>query len=162
MAILQLIRLASGWRVLTKWPSNGDCAVSSVVEHYLDTVGVTGSNPVSRTIFAKSWAASVKMSKLIARSELLSLGMFSFMRTARPTPAGIAQRGRVFPSRPEPHPFSRTRNHARRWRILGHDTGMRTKKAGFFQISPATKPKRNREKVRPYFCGGRCQSVSAA
>src|SRR5207237_1977682 len=26
------------------------CAVSSVVEHYLDTVGVTGSNPVSRTI----------------------------------------------------------------------------------------------------------------
>jgi len=27
------------------------CAVSSVVEHYLDTVGVTGSNPVSRTIF---------------------------------------------------------------------------------------------------------------
>ena len=28
-----------------------DCAVSSVVEHYLDTVGVTGSNPVSRTIF---------------------------------------------------------------------------------------------------------------
>src|ERR1700752_5217893 len=27
-----------------------DCAVSSVVEHYLDTVGVTGSNPVSRTI----------------------------------------------------------------------------------------------------------------
>jgi hypothetical protein len=28
-----------------------ECAVSSVVEHYLDTVGVTGSNPVSRTIF---------------------------------------------------------------------------------------------------------------
>ncbi|SRR5258706_4128358 len=27
-----------------------DGAVSSVVEHYLDTVGVTGSNPVSRTI----------------------------------------------------------------------------------------------------------------
>jgi hypothetical protein len=26
-------------------------AVSSVVEHYLDTVGVTGSNPVSRTTF---------------------------------------------------------------------------------------------------------------
>ena len=25
------------------------CAVSSVVEHYLDTVGVTGSNPVPRT-----------------------------------------------------------------------------------------------------------------
>jgi hypothetical protein len=29
---------------------NRSCAVSSVVEHYLDTVGVTGSNPVSRTI----------------------------------------------------------------------------------------------------------------
>ncbi|MEY4385349.1 MAG: hypothetical protein RLY20_632, partial [Verrucomicrobiota bacterium] len=27
------------------------CAVSSVVEHYLDTVGVAGSNPASRTIF---------------------------------------------------------------------------------------------------------------
>ena len=27
-------------------------AVSSVVEHYLDTVGVTGSNPVSRTILS--------------------------------------------------------------------------------------------------------------
>ena len=26
-------------------------AVSSVVEHFLDTEGVTGSNPVSRTIF---------------------------------------------------------------------------------------------------------------
>src|SRR5258707_13578110 len=29
--------------------STGKRAVSSVVEHYLDTVGVTGSNPVSRT-----------------------------------------------------------------------------------------------------------------
>ena len=28
------------------------CAVSSVVEHYLDTVGVAGSNPASRTIFS--------------------------------------------------------------------------------------------------------------
>jgi hypothetical protein len=27
-----------------------ECAVSSVVEHFLDTEGVTGSNPVSRTI----------------------------------------------------------------------------------------------------------------
>jgi len=31
--------------------ANSESAVSSVVEHYLDTVGVTGSNPVSRTIF---------------------------------------------------------------------------------------------------------------
>ena len=29
-------------------------AVSSVVEHYLDTVGVTGSNPVSRTILSSA------------------------------------------------------------------------------------------------------------
>ncbi len=28
----------------------GSRAVSSVVEHYLDMVGVTGSNPVPRTI----------------------------------------------------------------------------------------------------------------
>ena len=27
------------------------CAVSSVVEHFLDTEGVRGSNPLSRTIF---------------------------------------------------------------------------------------------------------------
>ena len=32
--------------------SSTGSAVSSVVEHYLDTVGVTGSNPVSRTIFS--------------------------------------------------------------------------------------------------------------
>jgi hypothetical protein len=34
--------------------ANSECAVSSVVEHYLDTVGVTGSNPVSRTISENS------------------------------------------------------------------------------------------------------------
>src|SRR5687768_14409705 len=33
-------------------PANcASCAVSSVVEHYLDTVGVRGSKPLSRTIF---------------------------------------------------------------------------------------------------------------
>src|SRR5439155_3894056 len=31
------------------------CAVSSVVEHYLDTVGVAGSNPAPRTISKKSF-----------------------------------------------------------------------------------------------------------
>ncbi len=36
---------------LGKYVSASLGAVSSVVEHYLDTVGVTGSNPVSRTIF---------------------------------------------------------------------------------------------------------------
>jgi hypothetical protein len=30
------------------------CAVSSVVEHYLDTVGVRGSNPLSRTTSPRS------------------------------------------------------------------------------------------------------------
>jgi hypothetical protein len=34
------------------------CAVSSVVEHHIDTVGVTGSNPVSRTIFSKAMLTS--------------------------------------------------------------------------------------------------------
>ena len=33
------------------WGVNSGRAVSSVVEHFLDTEGVTGSNPVSRTIF---------------------------------------------------------------------------------------------------------------
>ncbi len=34
-------------------PANcASCAVSSVVEHYLDTVGVRGSKPLSRTIFS--------------------------------------------------------------------------------------------------------------
>jgi hypothetical protein len=41
------------------------CAVSSVVEHYLDTVGVTGSNPVSRTIF-KSISGGVLFIRLAA------------------------------------------------------------------------------------------------
>ena len=31
--------------------SDSGCAVSSVVEHFLDTEGVRGSNPLSRTIF---------------------------------------------------------------------------------------------------------------
>jgi hypothetical protein len=40
---------------LTRHPSSSlvtssERAVSSVVEHYLDTVGVRGSNPLSRTI----------------------------------------------------------------------------------------------------------------
>ena len=41
--------------VLASRALRGDdpCAVSSVVEHHLDTVGVTGSKPVSRTIFTK-------------------------------------------------------------------------------------------------------------
>jgi hypothetical protein len=29
---------------------DSECAVSSVVEHFLDTEGVRGSNPLSRTI----------------------------------------------------------------------------------------------------------------
>jgi hypothetical protein len=43
-----------------------ECAVSSVVEHYLDTVGVTGSKPVSRTIFRPANLPKKKAQKLFA------------------------------------------------------------------------------------------------
>ena len=46
--------LVGSRQVLRFRPLRNGCAVSSVVEHYLDTVGVTGSNPVSRTIFPLS------------------------------------------------------------------------------------------------------------
>jgi hypothetical protein len=52
-SILSQKPLATPIPVTTVRPSQiptCECAVSSVVEHYLDTVGVTGSNPVSRTI----------------------------------------------------------------------------------------------------------------
>src|SRR3954469_11764704 len=39
-----------------------ECPVSSVVEHYLDAVGVTGSKPVSRTILAKQSKGKADMS----------------------------------------------------------------------------------------------------
>ena len=39
---------------LRKRAENAGCAVSSVVEHFLDTEGVRGSNPLSRTILPKS------------------------------------------------------------------------------------------------------------
>jgi hypothetical protein len=38
-------------------------AVSSVVEHYLDTVGVTGSNPVSRTIHSSELRNKIAVRK---------------------------------------------------------------------------------------------------
>jgi hypothetical protein len=38
-----------------------ECAVSSVVEHYLDTVGVAGSNPASRTILFTAAKQGEKM-----------------------------------------------------------------------------------------------------
>ena len=50
VAFMNLSRLAKTETRSTMWGCF-QCAVSSVVEHYLDTVGVTGSNPVSRTIF---------------------------------------------------------------------------------------------------------------
>ncbi len=49
---------------------NPQCAVSSVVEHYLDTVGVTGSNPVSRTISPRFFLGS----NLKKRSYLVEVG----------------------------------------------------------------------------------------
>ena len=42
---LAVLRMFGTHRIVAALP----CAVSSVVEHYLDTVGVTGSNPVSRS-----------------------------------------------------------------------------------------------------------------
>ena len=44
LAMKELISTSHSWRPFAKI-----CAVSSAVEHYTDTVGVTGSNPVSRT-----------------------------------------------------------------------------------------------------------------
>jgi hypothetical protein len=44
------------------------CAVSSVVEHYIDTVGVTGSNPVPRTILRRIYLNGSKLSSIFRRS----------------------------------------------------------------------------------------------
>ena len=44
------------------------CAVSSVVEHFLDTEGVRGSNPLSRTIFSTLVNFSRSISKAEGRS----------------------------------------------------------------------------------------------
>ena len=46
-----------------------DSAVSSVVEHFLDTEGVTGSNPVSRTIFL--WGIVARIGGWAAHGEPL-------------------------------------------------------------------------------------------
>src|SRR5207245_11045074 len=47
--------LALDWSLVTDHLSlRLKCAVSSVVEHYLDTVGVRGSKPLPRTIFILS------------------------------------------------------------------------------------------------------------
>ena len=51
MAGVSIFALAKATYLPDKDAPLADCAVSSVVEHHLDTVGVTGSNPVSRTIF---------------------------------------------------------------------------------------------------------------
>jgi len=51
-----------------------ECAVSSVVEHYLDTVGVSGSNPLSRTTLIQSGmrnSSDVLKSAVAAASETL-------------------------------------------------------------------------------------------
>ena len=70
-----IFRLASGWKQYkvtasqnsrktmtindSHRSSSGGGAVSSVVEHFLDTEGVTGSNPVSRTIFLREQTQTV-------------------------------------------------------------------------------------------------------
>ena len=50
--------------------SSEGCAVSSVVEHFLDTEGVRGSNPLSRTIpiESKVWFRAFQRAKLITRT----------------------------------------------------------------------------------------------
>jgi hypothetical protein len=53
------------------------CAVSSVVEHYLDTVGVGGSNPPSRTIFWFEWFS------LLVLILIVFIGFFSFFITEK-------------------------------------------------------------------------------
>ena len=60
-----------------------NCAVSSVVEHYLDTVGVTGSNPVSRTISHK------KMRKFLVSCALFFLVAPAAWALTPNIPAGI-------------------------------------------------------------------------
>ncbi len=54
------------------------CAVSSGVEHHLDTVGVTGSNPVSRTIFSH-WSMAVKYDSPICLAVLNPKGRDPFL-----------------------------------------------------------------------------------
>ena len=53
------------------------CAVSSVVEHYLDTVGVTGSNPVSRTIITLRSLPSVWQSVAATRRPAYKIAKLS-------------------------------------------------------------------------------------
>src|SRR5207237_6949410 len=43
----------------SKGSFDSKCAVSSVVEHFLDTEGVRGSNPLSRTILSFASSASI-------------------------------------------------------------------------------------------------------
>src|SRR5216117_4116619 len=50
---------AAGFCVLC-WHVLRGCAVSSVVEHFLDTEGVRGSNPLSRTILMNASKQSIK------------------------------------------------------------------------------------------------------
>ena len=50
-----------------------ECAVSSVVEHYIDTVGVTGSNPVSRTIHLEMFKQQFRPKKAFVIKKQMSL-----------------------------------------------------------------------------------------
>src|SRR5438034_9080860 len=49
-------------------------AVSSVVEHYLDTVGVTGSNPVSRTMLSHKPCFTIQTRRIPRRANVQHLG----------------------------------------------------------------------------------------
>ncbi len=55
-------------RILRKVTGLVWSAVSSVVEHYLDTVGVAGSNPASRTILRSERSVERRMPSIARRA----------------------------------------------------------------------------------------------
>src|ERR1017187_139664 len=69
-------------------------AVSSVVEHYLDTVGVTGSNPVSRTIsiLTRKFAPGDKPQEFRCRQQVATLRRVREARVGRGETRAFARR----------------------------------------------------------------------
>jgi hypothetical protein len=59
------------------------CAVSSVVEHYLDTVGVGGSKPPPRTIFSREINGFESSVKISGKLRLVTIVVFRCLTTTR-------------------------------------------------------------------------------
>jgi hypothetical protein len=75
------------------------CAVSSVVEHYLDTVGVAGSNPASRTIFKITFTRDIARPVMTTKGP--SFSVFALLLAGCATkPASPVVRSAVYESRP--------------------------------------------------------------